>query len=205
MIKEFLVEKILVKKFIFGSIFVILTTLIFGIAAFFFTRDVTIKYVSSVKILVDLNKSVSNPTTSTSFGKIQQLIPTYAQVVTSEAIAKKISEDYPEIDPREAQQSLSAGIIEKTIIMYVKVKSDSYEKADRISAAATKHFIENVKAEEAKYAIDSADRLDFKIIDKAITIESVGGRRARTMLIVTFSAFFVSAGGLIVFSSSRIF
>lgn len=206
MIKELSIKKLLVKKTIFSVIFVILTTLIFTLAYLFFTRDVSIKYSSSVKILIDLNQSVSNPTTSsTNFGKIQQLIPTYAQIVTSDAIAQKIAGDYPEIDPEEAQQSLSAINIDKTIIMNVRAKSDSYEKAVKISSTASRYFIETVKAEEAKYVVAPPDQLNFKIIDNSVSVERSDTRRSRNLLLVAFSTFFISAGGLIVFNRSRTF
>ena len=121
--------------------FVIGVALVVAIVTTMATRDSKTSYDMSVRVLVDQPQSIGEPAGITNVSKLQQLIPTYAQIVMINTTAQKVSTMLPDVSAPEALAAISAGAMEKTQILTVGAQTDDPDKAKTVAYAAANPLI----------------------------------------------------------------
>lgn len=191
------------KFYLFGIILVLSATGGTAVLTYNYTENLPTTYVASVKLFIDQSNSISTAPGTNSITKIQQLIPTYAQLATSYAIGEMISDDNPQIGAEEAKLSLSAFPVEKTQMLLLQSRSSEPDMALLIASSAADNLITMIKNQQNETSIAKDSQLIVKVIDPATSVTAETPSNKRTLGLATFAAFFVTAGGLAVFHNSR--
>lgn len=189
--------------FVLKAIFVIVVTVAVAVVTTYSTRDSKTSYDMSVRVMVDQPQSIGEPAGITNVSKLQQLIPTYAQIVMSNATAQKVAAIVPNVTAPEVLGAVTAAPIEKTQVLDIKAQSEDATKAEDMAYAAASVLIDRINQQQQALKIQESDRLVFSILDPDKTVHADVPQPKRMVALFTAAAFIVSIGALIVYENAR--
>lgn len=185
-----------------GVIFLWVAIVIMGVSLFI-TREDAVKYEASAKVLVDQPQIVGQPSGSSSPGKIQQMIPTYAQSVMTLYTAEKVAFKLPEYTVEEIQKALSSSAVERTQILAITAKTGDTQMSMDIAQMAARVFVDDIEKQQDDYRVQPQDRFRLQILEPATTIKIKDPHRSRTAFLAGLAGIIVAAGGILVYENGR--
>lgn len=192
-----------IKFLVPRAVFVLAIVLVVTGIAFFTTSGAEPKYDSTVKLLVDQPQTIGLPSGITNVSKLQQLVPTYAQLVMSYSTAEGVAAMVPGVSALEVMNSINATAIEKTQILVINVRHSDARKSMDISTAAAQVLMNRISDQQQQLQLKPEERLIISVVEPAAYVKPILPNRKRSILMAALAALIVSTGAVIVFENAR--